>query len=143
MWATEARIANGRFHGGLELIESADLHSGEIVVQAVAGRSLARLAWSYFASAAKLKARHQSVREFHAPRVRIDTRPRMRVSIDGELGPETPFEAWAVPGAVYVAAPRETPSRAAPGRRDSARPRRPSPNGRTAPSRPPRASRAR
>ena len=32
MWATEVRIANGRYHGGIELIENADLKSGEIVV---------------------------------------------------------------------------------------------------------------
>ena len=107
LWATEARIANGRFHGGLELIESADLESGEIVVQAVEGRSVIRLALSYLASALKHPARHQTVREFRGKRMRIDTRPRMRVSIDGELGPETPFEAWAVPQAVRVAAPRQ------------------------------------
>ena len=107
LWATEARIANGRFHGGVELIESADLQSGEIVVQAVQGRSLARLGLSYLASALKHPRRHETVREFHAPRMRIATRPRMRVSIDGELGPETPFETWAVPGAIYVAAPRD------------------------------------
>lgn len=109
LWATEARIANGRFHGGLELIESADLESGEIVVQVVAGRSVLRLAWSYLASAIKVAARHQTVREFHGKRMRISTRPKMRVSIDGELGPETPFEAWAVPDAVWVAAPKEKP----------------------------------
>jgi YegS/Rv2252/BmrU family lipid kinase len=109
LWATEARIANGRFHGGVELIESADLHSGEIVVQAVEGRSLAKLGLSYLASALKHPKRHDTVREFHAPRARIDTRPRMRVSIDGELGPETPFEAWAVPQAIVVAAPVSQP----------------------------------
>ena len=107
LWATEARIANGRFHGGVELIESADLHSGEIVLQAVEGRSLARLALSYLASALKHPRRHEAVREIHAPRMHIDTKPRMRVSIDGELGPETPFEAWAVPQAIHVAAPRD------------------------------------
>jgi len=143
LWATEARIANGRFHGGLELIESADLESGEIVVQAVPGRSLARLGLSYLASALKHPRRHEAVREFHAPRVKIDTRPRMRVSIDGELGPETPFEAKAVPEAIFVAAPREKPSRAAPAPPGSARPRRISRRGRASPSRPPRASRAR
>ena len=108
LWATEARIANGRYHGGVELIESADLQSGEIVVQAVTGRSIARLGLSYLASALKLARRHETVREFHAERIRIETRPRMRVSIDGELGPETPFEAWAVPDAIHVAAPRES-----------------------------------
>jgi YegS/Rv2252/BmrU family lipid kinase len=108
LWATEARIANGRFHGGVELIESADLESGDIVVQAVRGRSIAHLGWSYLTSALKAASRHESLCEFRGTKMRIDTRPRMRVSIDGELGPETPFEAWAVPDAVYVAAPRET-----------------------------------
>ena len=110
MWATEVRIANGRFHGGMELIESADVQSGEIVIQAVVGRSVVRLGFSYLASALKLRRRHETVREFHGPRMRIDTRPRMRVSIDGELGPETPFEACAVPEAITVAAPRASRS---------------------------------
>ena len=107
MWATEARIANGRFHGGLELIESADLHSGEVVIQAVLGRSVARLGWSYLASALKLKSRGQPVCEFHGTKIRVTTRPRMRVSIDGELGPETPFEVSVLPDAVKVAAPKD------------------------------------
>jgi YegS/Rv2252/BmrU family lipid kinase len=106
LWATEARIANGRFHGGIELIESANLESGEIVVQAVEGRSVMRLGWSYLASALKVPARHDTVREFRGPRMRIDTRPKMRVSIDGELGPETPFDVRVVPDAVWVAAPK-------------------------------------
>ncbi|HVM23335.1 MAG TPA: YegS/Rv2252/BmrU family lipid kinase [Sphingomicrobium sp.] len=107
LWATEVRIANGRFHGGLELIESADLESGEIVVQAVEGRSLLKLAWSYLTSAVKAPARHDTVREFRGRKLRIETRPRMRVSIDGELGPETPFEVEVIPDAIRVAAPRE------------------------------------
>lgn len=109
LWATEARIANGRFHGGVELIESADLQSGEIVVQAVRGRSLARLGWSYLTSALKVPSRHESLCEFRGTKMRIETRPRMRVSIDGELGPETPFVASVVPDAIFVAAPRPNP----------------------------------
>jgi YegS/Rv2252/BmrU family lipid kinase len=105
LWATEARIANGRFHGGVELIESAGLESGEIVVQAVEGRSVMKLGWSYAASMLKHPSRHETVREFRGKWMRIDTKPRMRVSIDGELGPETPFEARAVPQAIFVAAP--------------------------------------
>jgi YegS/Rv2252/BmrU family lipid kinase len=111
LWATEARVANGRFHGGIELIESADLESGEIVVQAVEGRSLTMLGWSYLASALKASSRKRAVREFKGRWMRIDTRPRLRVSIDGELGPETPFEARAVPDAIFVAAPRVTSPR--------------------------------
>lgn len=106
LWSTEARIANGRFHGGIELIESADLRSGELVVQAVRGQSLMGLGWSYLASAFKIASRHETMREFTGKRIRIDTKPRMRVSVDGELGPETPFEAWIVPDAISVAAPR-------------------------------------
>ncbi len=106
LWATEVRIANGRFHGGMELIESADVESGVIVVQAVRGRSVMRLGWSYFASALKLEARHQTTREFRGRKLVVSTRPSMQVSIDGELGASTPFEVSAVPDAVTVAAPR-------------------------------------
>ena len=106
MWATEVRIANGRFHGGMELIESADLESGEIVVQAVQGRSLFNLAKSYAASALKHPRRRATVREFHGKMMRIDTRPRQRVSIDGEIGPEMPIEASVAPGAVKIVAPK-------------------------------------
>ena len=107
MWATEVRIANGRFHGGIELIENADLKSGEIVVQIVTGRSVAKLGWSYFASAAKLKARHQTVREFVASEFTLSTKPRMKVSIDGEVGAETPLKISALPNGVTIAAPRD------------------------------------
>jgi YegS/Rv2252/BmrU family lipid kinase len=107
VWATEVRIANGRFHGGMELIESADVESGEIVVQAVTGRSVVHLGWSYLASALKLEARHQTTREFRGRKLKISTRPPMQVSIDGELGASTPLEVSAVPDAVTVAAPRE------------------------------------
>jgi YegS/Rv2252/BmrU family lipid kinase len=108
MWATEVRIANGRYHGGIELIENADLKSGEIVVQVVEGRSIAKLGWSYFASAAKLKTRHQTVREFVSREFKLSTHPRMKVSIDGELGEETPLSISALPDGVIIAAPRES-----------------------------------
>jgi len=107
LWATEVRIANGRFHGGVELIEDADVESGQILVQAVRGRSLIGLGWNYIASAAKLKSRRQIVRDYHGEKLEISTRPRMRVSIDGELGPETPFTASIAPAAVRIAAPRK------------------------------------
>ena len=109
LWATETRIANGRFHGGVELIEHADLESGDIVVQAVTGRSIVRLGWSYVASALKHASRHEAVREFRGKRLRISTNPRMRVSIDGEIGPETPFVAEVAPSALVVAAPVSQP----------------------------------
>ena len=105
MWATEVRIANGRFHGGLELIEKADVESGEIIVQAVRGRSLFRLALNYASKLVK-RSSGREVREFHGRKLVISTRPPMRVSIDGELGPETPFTASVAESAVTIAAPR-------------------------------------
>ena len=108
LWATEVRIANGRFHGGMELIENADVESGEIVIQAVQGRSLFGLAKSYLASAIKHSRRQETVREFHGKHMKIDTRPRLRVSIDGELGPEMPIEVSVAPSAVRVVVPRES-----------------------------------
>lgn len=106
-WATEVRIANGRFHGGLELIESADVESGKIVIQVVEGRSVAKLGWSYVAASLKLRARKQAVREFRAAKFTLNTHPRMRVSVDGEIGAETPLEISALANAVTIAAPRD------------------------------------
>ena len=108
VWATEARIANGRFHGGVELVEDACLHSGEIVVQAVTGKSLLGLAWSWFATLFKLRARKQTVTEFHAAEMRINARPRQKISIDGELSAKTPVTVSVARSAVWVAAPKES-----------------------------------
>ena len=108
LWATEVRIANGRFHGGVELIESADPERAEIVVQVVRGRSVVRLGLSYVASALKLARRGENVREFRGRKLRLTTRPPMAVSIDGELGPDTPLEISVVPDAVVMAAPSAT-----------------------------------
>ena len=105
-WATEARIANGTHHGGIELVESADLQSGEIVIQAVTGRSLFGLAWSWFATLFKLRSRKQTVTEYHGTRLRIVTRPPQKISIDGELSARTPVEVSVARAAVWVAAPR-------------------------------------
>lgn len=114
LWATEVRIANGRFHGGVELIEKADLESGEIIVQAVRGRSLIRLAVNYAARLLK-RPSGPGVREFHGRELVISTRPPMRVSIDGELGPETPFTASVAEAAVWIAAPQVVNARSSRG----------------------------
>jgi diacylglycerol kinase family enzyme len=106
-WATEARIANGRFHGGIELVEDACLQSGEIIVQAVTGRSLLGLAWSWFATLFKLRSRKQTVTEYHGRELKIVTRPPQKISIDGELAARTPVTVTVARAAVWVAAPRE------------------------------------
>lgn len=109
VWATEARIANGTHHGGVELVESASLYSGEIVVQAVTGRSVFGLAWSWFATLFKLRARKQTVTEFHARELKLKARPPQRISIDGEIAARTPVTVRVARAAVWVAAPRPVP----------------------------------
>lgn len=106
-WATEARIANGTHHGGVELVESASLDSGVIVVQAVTGRSLFGLAWSWFATLFKLRARTQTVSEYRGTHLKLKTRPKQKISIDGELSARTPVTVTVARAAVWVAAPRE------------------------------------
>jgi YegS/Rv2252/BmrU family lipid kinase len=110
LWATEVRIANGRFHGGMELIESADPENPYMIVQAVKGRSVLNLGWSYFASALKLAKRNEMMREFRARHLRVTTRPRQQVSIDGEVGPWTPLDVSAAAAAVTMAAPTGSPT---------------------------------
>jgi YegS/Rv2252/BmrU family lipid kinase len=105
VWATEVRIANGSFHGGVELVEQADVASGEIVVQAVTGRSSLRLIWDWFAKYWKLPARHAVTEEFHGRRLTIDTRPRQRISIDGEVLTRTPAVVEVAERAIEVVVP--------------------------------------
>jgi YegS/Rv2252/BmrU family lipid kinase len=106
-WATEARIANGRFHGGVELVEDASLSSGEMVIQAVTGKSLVGLAWSWFSTLFKLSSRDQTVTEWRGKRMTLDARPKQKISIDGELAAKTPVVVEVARGAIEVAAPRD------------------------------------
>ena len=106
-WATEARIANGRFHGGVELVEQAGLDSGEMVIQAVTGKSVLGLAWSWFATLFKLRHREQTVTEWRGKRMTLDARPRQKISIDGEIAAKTPVVVECARGAIEVAAPRD------------------------------------
>ena len=107
LWATEVRIANGTHHGGVELIESQELDSGEIVIQAVTGKSVWRLAWSWFATILKLRARHGTTCEFRGTSMRLDTRPRLKISIDGEVAAKTPVTVSIARHLIEIAAPRE------------------------------------
>ena len=105
VWATEARIANGTHHGGVELVESAEIDSGEIVVQAVTGKSVFGLAWSWFATLFKLSHRERTVTEFRGRKLRVETRPRQKISVDGEVSAKTPVTVTVARGAIEVAAP--------------------------------------
>ena len=106
VWASEVRIANGGYFGGVELVEDADLTSGEIIVQVVSGKSNRNLASSWISNMLRLRNRDQWHAEIRAMKLRIETEPAMDVSIDGELAARTPISVSVVPRAVEIAAPR-------------------------------------
>ena len=107
VWATEVRIANGGYFGGVELVEGAEMDSGEIVVQVVTGKSQGNLMRSWLSNMLKLRHRDQWQAEIRAKEIRLSTEPVMEVTIDGELATKTPITVSVAPDAVVIAAPRE------------------------------------
>jgi YegS/Rv2252/BmrU family lipid kinase len=107
VWATEARIANGSHQGGVLLVEDAKLDSGDMVIQAVTGKSLTGLAWSWFTTLFKIRHRDQTVTEWRGRHMILDSKPHQKISIDGEIAAKTPVSVECARGAIEVAAPRE------------------------------------
>jgi len=105
MDALEVRIANGGFHGGVEVVDAAEVDSGEIVVQAVTGRDKNRLAWNWIATLIRHESRKETVRDFHGRHLKIITEPRLPISIDGELVGHTPATVEVAERAIEVVVP--------------------------------------
>lgn len=106
VWASEVRIANGGFFGGVELVEEAELDSGEIIVQIVTGKTSRNLAKSWASNMLRLRNRDKWQTEIRAKRLEIRTEPVMAVTIDGELGTKTPITVEVAPRAVAIAVPK-------------------------------------
>jgi YegS/Rv2252/BmrU family lipid kinase len=104
----EVRIANGRFHGGTEVIDDASVDSGEIVVQAVQGHARRRLLRNWFNSVLRRDARHEDTVHFTGKALRIATEPPLPVSIDGEVLAHTPVTARIAAGVIDVMVPRSS-----------------------------------
>lgn len=105
MWSTEVRILNGPYHGGVALSDAADIASGEIVVQAVVGRSHALLAWDWYAKFFRLRDRNAHTEEFRGQSFRISAHPPQKISIDGEVEARTPVTVRIAAKAIEVAVP--------------------------------------
>ncbi len=106
MWSTEVRILNGGFHGGVELSEEAEVDSGEIIIQAVVGKSQLALARDWYGRFFKLKNRDADAQEWRGKSFRLTTRPSQKISIDGEVLARTPVTARVAQDAIDVAVPR-------------------------------------
>lgn len=107
LWSTEVRVLNGRYHGGVELSEDADVESGDIMIQAVVGRSRLRLAGDWYAKFFKLRDKDAHTIEFRGQSFRLATRPHLGISIDGEVLARTPVTVKVAQAAVDVAVPIE------------------------------------
>lgn len=105
LWTSEVRIFNGRYHGGVELADSTDVDSGDIVVQAVTGRSRWRLSMDWYAKYFRLANRNDTTVEFRGRLLRLDSKPCHQISIDGELLARMPVEVRVAPRAIEVVVP--------------------------------------
>jgi YegS/Rv2252/BmrU family lipid kinase len=103
--AVEVRIANGPFHGGVELVDEAAVDSGSIVVQVVTGETRRHLVKNWVLSVLRHSARQRTTREFSGQAIRIATDPPLPISIDGEVLAKTPVTARIARRAILVAAP--------------------------------------
>ncbi|PVX29244.1 diacylglycerol/lipid kinase family protein [Sphingomonas pokkalii] len=103
--AVEVRISNGPFHGGTELVDEADVSSGEIVVQVVKGHVKSRLVRNWAASVLRLEARKEDVESFRGQSLRVATEPPLPISIDGEVLAKTPVTAKVAPAVIEVMVP--------------------------------------
>jgi YegS/Rv2252/BmrU family lipid kinase len=103
--ALEVRIANGRFHGGAELVDT-EVDDGQIVIQAIDGRLRRKLLWSWSMSLIGPDQVRGTVREFRGRAFKIETDPPLAISIDGEVLAKTPVMARVARRAVTVAVPR-------------------------------------
>ncbi len=103
----EVRIANGRYHGGQELMEEAEVDSGDIVVECVRGGFKRRLVANWAANILRLPQRRDDVVVFRGDEIRLESKKPLPISIDGEVLARTPAVAKIAPGAIEVMAPRE------------------------------------
>lgn len=101
----EVRIANGRYHGGQELMETAEIDSGEIVVECVRGHLRRKLLLNWAANVLRLPQRREDIVEFHAKRIRIDSNKPRAISIDGEVLAHTPVTVSVAEDAMTVMVP--------------------------------------
>lgn len=101
----EVRIANGRYHGGQELMETAEVDSGEIVVECVRGHLKRRLVANWAANLLRLPQRREDVVEFHGTAIRLDSNKPRAISIDGEVLARTPVTVKVADDVIAVMTP--------------------------------------
>jgi YegS/Rv2252/BmrU family lipid kinase len=106
MEALEVRIANGPYHGGVEVVDAAEVDSGEIVIQVVTGRAKHRLIRNWLAVLMRnRRSKRETVVDFHSRKLRLITDPPLPISIDGEVLGRTPATVEVAERAIEVVVP--------------------------------------
>src|SRR3546814_748714 len=103
--AVELRIANGRYLGGTEIAEEAEVDSGHLDIQVVTGSGPFSLGWHWLATSLKFPARRQTIETFRARSMRIETTPSLPISIDAEVTARTPVTASVAKAVIEVVVP--------------------------------------
>lgn len=105
--ALEVRIANGRYHGGVEIVEDNKADTGELVIQVVTGKVKRRLVWNWLATMLRLPGREETTEDYRGRKMRIVTDPPLPISIDGEVLAHTPAQVEIARCAIEVVVPNE------------------------------------
>jgi len=103
--ALEVRIANGPYHGGIEVVDGAQVDSGEIVIEAVSGRARTTLASNWVRLLLGLPKKERQVRQFRGRSLKLATNPPLPISIDGEVLARTPVTVRVAERAIEVVVP--------------------------------------
>jgi YegS/Rv2252/BmrU family lipid kinase len=103
-------IGNGRFHAGpFPILPDANIREGKLSLYAIEARTKAELLkFALFLPG----GRHVQLSEVHSQHCfsgSLTTRPNMPVTIDGQLGTQTPIQFTTVPGALSVMAGNDMP----------------------------------
>lgn len=112
LWSTEVRIFNGRFHGGVEMLEEEALDDGEIVIQVVTGRNVLRLALDWLVRFTGISRKVETTEEFRGSRILLDTKPHHKISVDGEVVARTPAVIESAHKVIDILVPASFPETA-------------------------------
>lgn len=105
----QVAVGNGRFYGGgMVVAPDSGIDDRTLDVYAIQmGRHRDLLGVARYLKSGDF-IRNESVSQFHAARVRLETEPEMRVNIDGEVVAMTPQDFSLAPNALRVLVPRES-----------------------------------
>lgn len=104
--ASEIRIANGRYQGGVLVAPDASLESRTIEIQILTGRSKWVVAGAWLRILLGLPRHNRDCTILRAQDVLIDTAPSQHVSIDGEIVAKTPIRVSVAQEALLLMVPR-------------------------------------